>query len=160
MTRRLQTYKRSNRQHGSLAASQTVSTSPRSAPDGRERTKTGDVMSSPQVTTGDRIIDCAVMVVWVDAQKPAANERLRASVAIRRAACPIARGTPAPDLWSKGRSFEMTETLARPVVPTAEERARRKQGVHVERSSRRVRTYFGGKLSADSEHVLLTYETK
>jgi len=54
----------------------------------------------------------------------------------------------------------MTETLARPVVPTAEERARLKEGVHVERSSRRVRTYFGGKLIADSEHVLLTYETK
>src|SRR5580693_10362719 len=30
---------------------------PRSAPDGRERTKTGDVMSSPQLATGDRIID-------------------------------------------------------------------------------------------------------
>ena len=54
----------------------------------------------------------------------------------------------------------MTETLARPVVPTAEERARLKEGVHIERSSRRVRTYFGGKLIADSEHVLLVYETK
>src|SRR6202051_4652893 len=80
--------------------------------------------------------------------------------AIRRAACPIARGTPAPDLWSKGRRFEMTETLARPVVPAAEERARLKEGVHIERSSRRVRTYFGGKLIADSEHVLLGYETR
>src|SRR5260370_6210793 len=73
---------------------------------------------------------------------------------------PIARGTPAPDLWSKGRRFEMTETLARPVVPAAEERARPKEGVHIERSSRRVRTYLGGKLIADSEHVLLVYETK
>ena len=54
----------------------------------------------------------------------------------------------------------MTETLARPVVPAAEERARLKEGVHIERSSRRVRTYFGGKLIADSEHVLLVYETK
>ena len=54
----------------------------------------------------------------------------------------------------------MTETLARPVVPAAEERARLKEGVHVERSSRRVRTYFDGKLIADSEHVLLVYETK
>ena len=54
----------------------------------------------------------------------------------------------------------MTETLARPVVPAAEERARLKEGVHIERCSRRVRTYFGGKLIADSEHVLLVYETK
>jgi uncharacterized protein (DUF427 family) len=54
----------------------------------------------------------------------------------------------------------MTETLARPVVPAAEERARLKEGVHIERSSRRVRTYFGNKLIADSEHVLLVYESK
>ena len=54
----------------------------------------------------------------------------------------------------------MTEMLARPVVPAAEERARLKEGVHIERSSRRVRTYFGGKLIADSRHVLLVYETK
>src|SRR6202048_3437936 len=58
------------------------------------------------------------------------------------------------------RSFEMTETLARPGGPAAEERARLKEGVHIERSSRRVRTYFGGKLIADSEDVLLVYETK
>ena len=49
----------------------------------------------------------------------------------------------------------MTETLARAVVPAAEERARLKEGVHIERSSRRVRTYFAGKLIADSEQVLL-----
>jgi uncharacterized protein (DUF427 family) len=78
----------------------------------------------------------------------------------RRAACPIARCAPATDLWSKGRRFEMTETLAGPVVPAAEERARLKEGVHIERCSRRVRTYFGGKLIADSGHVLLVYETK
>jgi uncharacterized protein (DUF427 family) len=54
----------------------------------------------------------------------------------------------------------MTEPLAQPVVQAAEERARLKEGVHIERSSRRVRTYFGGKLIADSEHVLLVYETK
>ena len=54
----------------------------------------------------------------------------------------------------------MTETLSRPIVPAAEERARLKEGVHIERSSRRVRTYFGGNLIADSEHVLLVYETK
>src|SRR5215468_989554 len=53
----------------------------------------------------------------------------------------------------------MTETLARPVVPAAQERARLKEGVHIERSHRRVRTYFGGKLIADSERVLLVYET-
>ena len=52
----------------------------------------------------------------------------------------------------------MTETLARAVVPVAEERARLKEGVHIERSSRRVRTYFAGKLIADSENVLLVYE--
>src|SRR6476469_3570895 len=51
-------------------------------------------------------------------------------------------------------------TLARPVVPAAEDRARLKEGVHIERSSRRVRTYFGGKLIADSDHALLVYETK
>jgi uncharacterized protein (DUF427 family) len=54
----------------------------------------------------------------------------------------------------------MTEALARPVVPAAEERARLKEGLHIERSPRRVRTYFGGRLIADSEHVLLVYETK
>jgi hypothetical protein len=134
-----------------------ISTRLRSAPDGRERTKTGVAMSSPQIATGDRIVDpmialagcskrqrimvagsksmelmlelhrrgyllaaaagnCgrptgqydvtfvdwrrrtlhaleptmdwlmnflnprAVLVVWVDAQKPAANESLRTSV--------------------------------------------------------------------------------
>jgi len=54
----------------------------------------------------------------------------------------------------------MPETLARLVVPAAEERARLKEGVHIERSPRRVRTYFGGRVIADSEHVLLVYETK
>ena len=54
----------------------------------------------------------------------------------------------------------MTETRTRPVVPAAEERARLKEGVHIERSPRRVRTYFSGRLIADSEHVLLVYETK
>jgi uncharacterized protein (DUF427 family) len=54
----------------------------------------------------------------------------------------------------------MTEALVQPVVPAAEERARLKEGVHIERSARRVRTYFGGRLIADSEHVLLVYETK
>jgi uncharacterized protein (DUF427 family) len=54
----------------------------------------------------------------------------------------------------------MAETLSRSVVPVAEERARLRDGVHIERSSRRVRTYFGGRLIADSHSVLLVYETK
>src|SRR6185436_14733306 len=54
----------------------------------------------------------------------------------------------------------MTETLSRPLVPSTTERAMLKEGVHIERSPRRVRTYFGGKLIADSDRVLLVYETK
>ena len=58
MTRRLETYERSNRQHRSLALRRrSISVKPQSAPDRRERTKAGDVMSSPQLATGDRIID-------------------------------------------------------------------------------------------------------
>jgi len=45
-------------------------------------------------------------------------------------------------------------------VPEAAERARLKDGVHIELSPRRVRTSFGGRLIADSEHVLLVYESK
>ena len=47
-----------------------------------------------------------------------------------------------------------------PAVPAATERARLKDGFHVEMSPRRVRTYFGGRLVADSERVLLVYESK
>ena len=160
MTRRLQTYKRGNRQHGSLAKVETINPIRCFKGRGTDLTnETGDVMSSPQVTTGDRIIDpmialagcstrqrivvagsksmelmlelhrrgyllaaaagnCgptgqydvalvdwrrrtlhaleptmdwlmnflsprAVLVVWVDAQKPAANDSLRASVTKR-----------------------------------------------------------------------------
>src|ERR1700747_3842181 len=54
----------------------------------------------------------------------------------------------------------MSETLSRPLVPSAMERARLKDGVPIERSPRRVRTYFGGKLIADSSRVLLVYETR
>jgi uncharacterized protein (DUF427 family) len=54
----------------------------------------------------------------------------------------------------------VTDTFARSVVPAAAEGARLKEGVHIERSPRRIRTYFGGKLIADSERVLLVYETK
>ena len=49
---------------------------------------------------------------------------------------------------------------ARSAVHTGIDRARLKDGVHIELSPRRVRTYFGGKLIADSERALLVYETK
>ena len=45
-------------------------------------------------------------------------------------------------------------------VPTTLDRARLKEGVHIELSPRRVRTYFGGELIADSDRVLLVYETR
>ena len=45
-------------------------------------------------------------------------------------------------------------------IPAASERARLKDGVHIELSPRRVRAYFDNKLLADSERVLLVYETK
>lgn len=45
-------------------------------------------------------------------------------------------------------------------IPTTQDRARLKDGVHIELSPRRVRTYFGGELIADSERVLLVYETR
>lgn len=51
----------------------------------------------------------------------------------------------------------MTQTTA---IPTTRDHARLKAGVHIELSPRRVRTYFGGKLVADSQRVLLVYESK
>lgn len=45
-------------------------------------------------------------------------------------------------------------------IPTGAERGRLIEGVHIELSPRRVRTYFGGELIADSQHVLLVYESK
>ena len=54
----------------------------------------------------------------------------------------------------------MKQATSTPVVPTGAERARLKDGVHIELSPRRVRTYFGGELVADSERVLLVYESK
>jgi uncharacterized protein (DUF427 family) len=45
-------------------------------------------------------------------------------------------------------------------VPAAAERARLKDGVHVELSPRRVRAYFDNQLLVDSERVLLVFETK
>jgi uncharacterized protein (DUF427 family) len=47
-----------------------------------------------------------------------------------------------------------------PRVPTAAERARLKDGVHIEISPRRVRAYMDNQLLADSQQVLLVYETK
>jgi uncharacterized protein (DUF427 family) len=47
-------------------------------------------------------------------------------------------------------------TRARP----AAERARLKDGVHIEYSPRRVRAYFENQLIADSQRVLLVFETK
>ncbi len=45
-------------------------------------------------------------------------------------------------------------------VPAAAERARLKDGVHIELSPRRVRAYVDSQLIADSQKVLLVFETK
>src|SRR3984893_14967606 len=45
-------------------------------------------------------------------------------------------------------------------VPAATERARLKDGVHIEYSPRRVRAFFDDQVIADSLRVLLVYETK
>jgi uncharacterized protein (DUF427 family) len=45
-------------------------------------------------------------------------------------------------------------------VPAASERARLKDGVHIEVSPRRVRAFFDNQLLADSQQVLLVFETK
>ena len=45
-------------------------------------------------------------------------------------------------------------------VPTTRDRARLKEGVHIELSPRRVRGYFAGELIVESERVLLVYESK
>jgi uncharacterized protein (DUF427 family) len=45
-------------------------------------------------------------------------------------------------------------------IPTTEDRDRLKEGLHIELSPRRVRAYFAGELIADSERVLLVYESK
>src|ERR1700730_12876 len=54
----------------------------------------------------------------------------------------------------------VTQTTAKTHVPAAAERARLKDGVHIELSPRRVRAYFDNQLLVDSERVLLVYETK
>jgi uncharacterized protein (DUF427 family) len=58
------------------------------------------------------------------------------------------------DLYMKETEMQMTH------VPTAAERARLKEGVHIELSPRRVRAYFANQLLADSQRVLLVFETK
>jgi uncharacterized protein (DUF427 family) len=45
-------------------------------------------------------------------------------------------------------------------IPLGIERSRLKDGVHIEVSPRRVRAFFGNAVLADSERVLLVYETK
>lgn len=45
-------------------------------------------------------------------------------------------------------------------VPAAAERARLKDGVHIELSPRRVRAYFDDQLLVDSQKVLLVFETR
>src|SRR5712692_8516054 len=51
-------------------------------------------------------------------------------------------------------------TQALTQVHSAAERARLKDGVHTEVSPRRVRAYFANQLLADSQKVLLVFETK
>jgi uncharacterized protein (DUF427 family) len=50
-----------------------------------------------------------------------------------------------------------TQTVS---VPAAAERARLKDGVHIERSPRRVRAFLDHQLLADSQQVLLVFETR
>jgi uncharacterized protein (DUF427 family) len=45
-------------------------------------------------------------------------------------------------------------------VPASTDRARLKDGVHIELSPRRVRAFFGNQVLADSQRVLLVFETK
>jgi uncharacterized protein (DUF427 family) len=53
-----------------------------------------------------------------------------------------------------------TSALTETQVPPASARARLKDGVHIELSPRRVRAYFANQLLADSQKVLLVFETK
>src|ERR1700730_15336451 len=72
-----------------------------------------------------------------------------------------------PDLegkWRRERRIkELVMTKDQVVVtrvPEAAQRARLKDGVHIEYSPRRVRAYFDNKLIADNQRVLLVFETK
>jgi len=53
---------------------------------------------------------------------------------------------------------ESQKTITR--IPAASERARLKDGVHIELSPRRVRAYFDNQVLVDSEKVLLVFETR
>src|SRR6266853_2543242 len=53
---------------------------------------------------------------------------------------------------------ESPKTIAR--IPSAAERSRLKDGVHIEQNPRRVRAYFDNQVLVDSEKVLLVFETK
>src|SRR5260370_28371830 len=53
-----------------------------------------------------------------------------------------------------------TNALTETQVAPAAARARLKDGVHIELSPRRVRAYFANQLLADSQKVLLVFETK
>ncbi len=53
---------------------------------------------------------------------------------------------------------ESPKTIAR--IPSAAERSRLKDGVHIEQNPRRVRAYFDNQVLVDSEQVLLLFETK
>jgi len=59
------------------------------------------------------------------------------------------------------KEIDMEETKTVPTrVPAAAERARLKDGVHIESSPRRVRAFLDNQLIADSQKVLLVFETK
>jgi uncharacterized protein (DUF427 family) len=60
----------------------------------------------------------------------------------------------------RGSSFQENPKMTVTQVPAASERARLKDGVHIEVSPRRVRAFFDNQLLADSQQVLLVYETK
>src|SRR5713101_6733105 len=53
---------------------------------------------------------------------------------------------------------ESPKTITR--IPSAAERSRLKDGVHIELSPRRVRAYFDDQLLVDSQKVLLVFETR
>jgi hypothetical protein len=53
---------------------------------------------------------------------------------------------------------ESQKTITR--IAAATERARLKNGVHIELSPRRVRAYFDNQLLVDSQKVLLVFETR
>src|SRR5260370_10403633 len=82
--------------------------------------------------------------------------RTKASIAIGPQ-FPVGReGKVSPS--GRVRIYMNTQALTQ--VHAAAERARLKDGVHIEVSPRRVRAYFANQLLADSQKVLLVFETK